>query len=109
MFRMLLIGRESSVKQARAAHLIPVVGQIVESGISLVIGRHKTFFHDGLFCCLPLRRSHMVIKPVITDRYSHDHLAHIQEMARIPVRECTDRKHFIYGAVGIGLISGHPV
>ena len=68
-------------------NLAPIVDSIDKPIVSFIEGRFQTFFDNRFFYYLLCLYRQLRIKPIISDRQSHRHFPHIQEMGRIPVRK----------------------
>ena len=65
----------------------------------------QAFFDHGLAKEIPLGIIHPVVEPVVTDRESSAHLASIEKMIRIPVREFGGVFKFCIAALSIFFIT----
>ena len=107
-FRILLPHGEGAVHHAGVAHGVPVVLVAVEPGVGLVPGGFEAFVDDRPGDGLPFGRRHPVVQPVVADGEGHRHLADIQEMRRVPVRERAGGQHLVDGPPRIRLPAHTP-
>ena len=100
---------QSAIYHAGVAYLIPVVLGTEEPRLRVVLGGAKALLVYGRPDDAARVARKSVMEPVVTYGQGHGHLAHIEEVRRIPVAEGAYGEHLLLGAGGVARVVGGEV
>ena len=110
--RLAILGRtlqscQRTEYHARVAHLVPVVLGAEKPRVPVVLRGAEPLlvYRRADYAARTARQT--AVKPVVTDGDGHRHLAHVQEMRGVPIRELADGQHLALGAGGIAVVGGN--